>query len=163
MNPGAIVGRYDVNGWARMIRLIHQGKLPGVPPGGSTWADARQVARAHITAVDHGRLGDRYLLGGADASFLEAVKIIGKVTGKKVPDKPMADWLLRAYGRVSQWGSSITKKAPEVTPEIVEATTRTPQYFKSDKAISELDYKAVPLEEMLRESYDWLKEQNLLG
>ena len=83
LNPGAIVGRYDRTGWARMIRLVHAEKLPGDPTRRDDLAHANQVARAHIAAVDHARPGERYLLGGADASFVEAVGIMGELAGKE--------------------------------------------------------------------------------
>ena len=69
MCPGHIVGKYDVSQWARMITLVHRGKLPGVPPGKGTWAHATQVAKAHIAAVDKGRSGERYLLGGTWGTY----------------------------------------------------------------------------------------------
>ncbi|HEY5146430.1 MAG TPA: NAD-dependent epimerase/dehydratase family protein [Polyangiaceae bacterium] len=162
MNPGQVLGRYDVTGWARLIRGVHQKKLPGVPPGAGSWASGEQVARAHIAAVDSGRVGDRYLLGGVDASYMDAIRIIGRLTDRKVPSKPIPSWALHAFGRVSQWASYVTRRAPQVTPEIAESTSGPPHFFKSDKAIRELGYAAVPLEDMLRESYDWLKAENLL-
>jgi dihydroflavonol-4-reductase len=162
MNPGHIVGRYDANNWARLIRLVDAKKLPGIPPGEGTWAAATQVAKAHITSLDKGRVGERYLLGGTFATFVEAIGIIGRLTGKKVPTKAMPGWIIRALGRVSQWGSYVTQRAPTITPEIAAGTARPPHRFKSDKAIRELGYEAVPLETMLREAYDWLKSEGLL-
>jgi nucleoside-diphosphate-sugar epimerase len=162
MCPGHIVGKYDSTQWARMITLVVKGKLPGVPPGRGTWAHAGQVARAHIAAVDKGRCGERYLLGGAWATYLEMVTLIGQLTGKKVPTKPMPGWIIRALGRVSQWGSYVTRKAPTVTPEIAVGTSRPPHLFRSDKAMRELGYEAVPLEAMLRESYEWLRSEGLV-
>ncbi len=162
LNPGHIVGRYDKTGWARLIRLVQTGKLQGVPPGAGCWAQADQVARTHIAAVDHGRSGERYLLGGTNATYLDAVRIIGQLTGKSVPDKPSPLWVLKAFARVSQWGSSVTGRAPDVTPEIVAARGRPPHYFRSDKAIQELGYHPVPLADMLRESYEWLKSEKLI-
>jgi dihydroflavonol-4-reductase len=161
MNPGAIVGRYDKTGWAKMIRLVQAEKLPGIPPGAVCWAHADAVARAHIAAVDHGRHGERYLLGGVDATFVEAVGIMGKITGKKVPDRAMPTWLIRTLARLSQWGSLVSRKPPNVSPETAALMRRPPQYFRSDKAIAELGYGAVPLADMLRESYEWLKSEKV--
>ena len=161
--PGHIVGKYDASQWARMFTLVDRGKLPGVPPGQGTWAHAGTVAKAHIAAVDTGRSGERYLLGGVWGTYLEMVTFIGKLTGKKVPGKAMPGWIIRALGRVSEWGSYVTKRAPTVTPEIAVGTSRPPHLFKSDKAIRELGYEAVPLEDMLRESYEWLKGEGLVG
>jgi dihydroflavonol-4-reductase len=162
MCPAHIVGKYDTSQWARMIVLVVRGKLPGIPPGKGTWAHATQVAKAHIAAVDRGRNGARYLLGGAWESYFEAIQIIGRLTGKKVPSRAMPVPLIRALGRVSQWGSHFTRRAPTVTPEIAIGLSRPPHLFKSDRAIRELGYEAVPLEDMLRESYEWLKGQGLL-
>jgi len=51
MNPGHIVGRYDANSWARLIRLVDAQKLPGIPPGEGTWAAATEVAKAPAAPV----------------------------------------------------------------------------------------------------------------
>ena len=162
MCPGHIVGKYDTTQWARLITLVNTGKLPGVPPGKGTWAHATQVAKAHVAAVDKGRSGERYLLGGTWATYLEIVACIGQLTGKKVPAKAMPGWIIRVLGRVSQWGSYVTRRAPTVTPEIAAGTSRPPHLFKSDKAIRELGYEAVPIETMLRESYEWLRAEGLV-
>jgi nucleoside-diphosphate-sugar epimerase len=163
MCPGHIVGKYDSTQWARMIVLVAKGKLPGVPPGKGTWAHATQVARAHVAAVDKGRSGERYLLGGAWETYLEAIRIIGELTGKKVPARAMPAWIVGVLGRVSQWGSYVTKKAPTVTPEIAAGMSRPPHLFKSDKAIRELGYEAIPLKDMLRESYEWLRAEGVVS
>jgi nucleoside-diphosphate-sugar epimerase len=161
LNPGSIVGRYDKTGWAKLIRGVKTGKLPGVPPGAMTWAHAVEVARTHIAAVDHARQGERYLLGGTDATFLEAVGIICELAGKKAPERPMPRWLLRTVGRLSQWGSLVTRRPPRMSPEMAALMRRPPHFFRSDKAIAELGYRPVPLAVMLRDSYEWLESENL--
>jgi nucleoside-diphosphate-sugar epimerase len=163
LNPGHIVGRYDVHGWSRMITLVHAKKLPGIPPGQGVWAHADEVARAHLAAVDRGGSGERYLLGGTVASYVEMVRIIGELTGRKVPSEPIKPWLLQTLAVVSQWGSYVTRRAPTVTPEIAEATRRPPHLFRSDKAMRVLDYRAVPLETMLRECIEWMQKEGLLA
>jgi nucleoside-diphosphate-sugar epimerase len=162
LNPGHVVGRYDTTGWARLIRLVHARKLLGVPPGAGCWAHAQQVARAHVTAVDLGRVGERYLLGGTSATYLEVVGIIGELTGRNVPSRCLPPWVMRAFGRLSEWAALITRHPPTVTPEIAAASARRPHLFKSDKAIRELGYRPVAIDDMLRESYEWLKSESLL-
>jgi dihydroflavonol-4-reductase len=160
--PGHVLGKYDAAQWARVITLVARGKLPGVPPGQGTFAHAGQVAKAHITAVDQGRSGERYLLGGTPATYLAMVTVAGRLTGKRVPVQATPGWVLRALARVSQWGSYVTGRPPTMTPEIAAGMTRPPHSFKSDKAMKELGYEAVSLEDMLRESYEWLKAEGLL-
>jgi nucleoside-diphosphate-sugar epimerase len=163
LSPGHVMGRYDAHGWGRMIRLVHAKKLPGIPPGQGVWAHADEVARAHLTAVDKGGVGERYFLGGTVASYVEMVRIVGELTGRKVPSQPIKPWVLHALARLSQWGSYVTRRAPTVTPEIAEATGRPPHLFRSDKAIRVLDYRAVPLETMVRECFDWMQKEGLLA
>src|SRR5437016_2477978 len=57
LNPPHIMGRYDTVNWARLIRMAHRGTLPGVPPGAGQFADAAEVARAHVAAATKGRRG----------------------------------------------------------------------------------------------------------
>ena len=160
--PGHIVGRYDTHNWATIIKLVATEKLPGVPPGQGTWGAASEIARAHVAAVEKGRDGERYLVGGVHASYMEVVQLVARLTGKKAPRRTTPSWILRIIGRVSQWNSYFTHKAPTITPEIAAATARPPHLFKSDKAIRELGFRAVPLEEMFRDAYEWLKGEKLV-
>jgi dihydroflavonol-4-reductase len=165
LNPAHVVGRYDSTGWARVIQMVHRRSLPGVPPGEGVWAHASEVARAHVAAVEQGGVGERYLLGGPFATYLEMVRTVGELTGRRVPSKALGPGIFRAMGRLSQWGSYLTRRAPSVTPEIAEAMTRPPQLFASDKAARELGYRvgATPLEGMLRESLEWLEGEGELA
>jgi nucleoside-diphosphate-sugar epimerase len=79
LNPSNILGRHDRSGWSRFFRLIEQRRLPGVPPGRASFCHVRGVAEAHIAAWERGRSGHHYLLGGADATFLEMVQVFGKL------------------------------------------------------------------------------------
>ncbi|MGH9675774.1 MAG: NAD-dependent epimerase/dehydratase family protein, partial [Candidatus Acidiferrum sp.] len=54
LNPANIVGPYDRNNWSRLIRLAADNKLPSIPPGGGTFCHVKEVARAHISAVEKG-------------------------------------------------------------------------------------------------------------
>jgi nucleoside-diphosphate-sugar epimerase len=160
--PGHILGKYDTSQWARLFLLVHTRKLPGVPPGKGTWAHATEVAKAHVAAVTRGKSGERYLLGGAHATYLDVVRVIGELVGQPVPEKATPPWMLKVLGRVSQWGSYFTRKPPTVSPEMAIVASRPAHLFKSDKAVRELGYREASIDEMLRETYEWLKAQKLL-
>ena len=123
INPPHIMGRYDRHNWASLFQLIAVERLPGIPPGRGTFVHAPEVARTHINAVSRGRTGERYLLGGADASFLEIVQGIGKLLGKEVGNRTMPAWILQVVGRMSEWGSWFTRREPDLTPEKVQLVT----------------------------------------
>ena len=162
VNPASILGRYDRTGWARIIRLVHERRLPGVPSGKASFCHAAEVARAHIAAAERGRRGENYLLGGTDASFLELVRVIGEVAGRPVPARPTPARLLRFAARVQTLLAAVTGKRPALTPETVGLMTREMQ-CDSGKAVRELGYRAAPLSAMVRESYDWLRQEGFIA
>jgi nucleoside-diphosphate-sugar epimerase len=161
LNPAAIMGPYDTVNYARFIRLVHRGELPGAPPGAMSFCHVREVARAHIAAAERGRSGENYLLGGADATLLELVRLIGEIAGRKVPARPTPAWVLRAAGRLGEWTSLLTGRQPTLTPEAARMATRT-LYCDCSKAERELGFRPVPLRTMVEESYRWLKDEGLL-
>lgn len=162
VNPGAIMGARDRHNWARMILLVHEGTLPGVPPGAASFCHVREVARAHIAAAERGRRGENYLLGGTDASFLELARIVGEVTGKPVPAKATPRWLLRMAAAFESLKSAVSGNAPALTPETVAMVAYARQ-CDSSKAMRELGYRAVPLRQMVEESYAWLRQEGLIA
>jgi nucleoside-diphosphate-sugar epimerase len=162
LNPAHIIGRYDTGNWARMIIMVERNALPGVPPGAGAFCHAEQVAKAHIAAAKLGRIGENYLLGGREASFLDVVATIGELLDRKVPNRAMPAWLLRLVARVYELKAAITGREPEVTPEGAALVLFHPRIL-SDKAERELGYHPVPLEGMLRDSIQWLRAEGLLN
>ena len=78
LNPANIIGAFDGAAvWSRLIVLAATGKLPAVPPGGGSFCHGAAVARAHVAAVEKGRTGENYILGGADASYRDVVRTLG--------------------------------------------------------------------------------------
>ena len=160
LNPANIIGRYDASGWSRFFKLIEEGRLPGVPPGSGSFCHAREVARAHVTAVERGRAGHHYLLGGVDATFLEVVQRIGALLDRPVPKRPIPAFVSKAAGRLSLWGSYLTRREPDLTPEKADLLSAD-LLCSSDKAERELAYRPVALQVMLEDCHRWLCEEGL--
>jgi dihydroflavonol-4-reductase len=162
MNPCSIIGAHDKTGWARLIRMIAADDLPAVPPGSCSFAPVREVAKAHVAAVDKGKVGDNYLLGGVDDTYLAFVATAGRLLNRKVPTTPTAPWKLRLFGRILAGIAAVTGKEPRVTPEGAALASRN-LFADSSKAERDLGYKSVPLEDMVRESIDWLRGEGLIA
>jgi dihydroflavonol-4-reductase len=162
VNPAGILGPYDTSGYARLFRMVHAGKLPGVPPGSLSFCDVREVARAHVAAAERGKAGERYLLGGANASLLELVTLIGEFDGKIVPKHATPAWLLKLVAAVGESVSLVTGKQPTLTRDAATMATRT-LFCDCSKAQRELGFRVVPLRRMVEDCYRWMKEENQLG
>lgn len=161
LNPANIIGSYDKRNWGGLIRQIHRGKLPGLPSGQASFCHVREVVRAHIAAFDKGRTGHNYLLGGADASYLELAQRVGEILDCSVPQKTMPVWLMRSVALICDAVSHITKKMPAVTPEKAILGNCT-FLCSSDKAVKELGYQPASLDEMLQDCIRWLRGERLI-
>ena len=71
LNPAHVIGPHGGIVWISFVDSIVSGKLKTTPPGNSHFCHVKDIARAHITAFEKGRTGEKYLLGGVAASFEE--------------------------------------------------------------------------------------------
>jgi len=72
LRPGVILGPGDVyHSSAGVVLLLARAALPGYVRGGGSYCDVRDVARAHAEALERGRTGDTYFLGGYNCEMAE--------------------------------------------------------------------------------------------
>lgn len=161
LNPSNILGRYDTGSWARMFRLVKQGRLPAVPPGGGSFCHARQVALAQIAAAERGQLGHNYLLGGAQASYVGLAKAIAESLGLHRRVVALHPGILGAYARIEEWIAPIFGREPDVTSDAVSLLSQN-LYCSSRKAEKELGYRPCTLDDMVRDCRDWMRSAGLL-
>jgi len=161
LNPAHVLGRYDRHNWARLILHAARGGLMRVPPGGGSFCHAGEVARAHIAAVTRGHTGENYLLAGADATFRTVVATAGQILGRTLETRTVPAPALRLCASVLDAMSRLTGREPLITPEGAALVTRY-QTFRSDKATRDLDYRPVPLHDMVKDCCDWLVAEGLL-
>ena len=155
MQPGGIIGPWDIGTWSRLFLLVRDNKLPGVPPASLSFGHVTEVVKAHIAAAERGENGGNYLLAGTDATMLDLVRAIARLIGKPQPTKTISPLLLGVVAQVGDFVSNFTRKPPSFTPEMAEGLGGTIT-VSSAKAKAQLGYKAVPLEAMVKDCYDWM-------
>jgi dihydroflavonol-4-reductase len=141
VNPTAPVGAGDdrPTPTGRMVAGVARGKLRGYLAGtGLNVVDVRDVARGHALALEHGRAGQRYLLGGVDLSLDELFARIAALAGVPRPRVRVPYRLARAAAAVGLVNRHELSLA------------RLPMFFDSAKAERELGYRAGPLEPALQ-------------
>lgn len=161
VNPSHILGRYDSGNWARMVTMVDRGKIPGIPPGAGSFCWAPEVARTLIAAAERGRPGTNYLLGGTDASFLAVFRGIGALLHKPVPKRTVPKAAIQLAARIQTALASVTGKEPDLTPAGARMVTQHPR-IRSTRAADELGYRTMPLDVMLRDVVDWMRNEGLL-
>lgn len=162
MNPAIFTGPHDRHTWARLFRMVRDGKLPLAPPGRNSWAHVREVARAHVAASRLGRPGQNYILAGADATWVEVLRVIGELVGRSGPRFAMSPWMLRAVARAMHLAAFVTGREPAITPEGAEILVARCT-FDSGKAIRELGYRPAPLRGILEDCHRWMVAEGLLA
>jgi nucleoside-diphosphate-sugar epimerase len=161
LNPALFSGPHDRHACSRFFLLVRDGKLPLAPSGQCSWAHVREVARAHVAAARVGRSGENYILAGADATWVEVLRIIGELVGRPGPRRTMPPWVLRGLGRAMHLASLVTRREPAITPEGAEVLV-SEALFDCSKAVRELGYRPAPLREILEDVHRWMLAAGLL-
>lgn len=155
VNPGFMVGPYD---WkpssGEMMLAVATTFTPFAPAGGCSVADVRDVAEGIVSAIKHGRAGERYILGGENINYFDLWTMMARVSGKTGPKYRLPDWLASVAGRAGDLMTRVLRREPQVN----SAATQMGQmfhYYTSDKAKAELGYRIGSVEDALRDAWDW--------
>lgn len=162
LNPTHIFGPGDRHNWARMIGMIDQNRLPGVPPGAGNFVDVRQVARAHLRAIEHAKAGETYLVGGEQSSFLNVVQLIASALGENPPTRSTPAAVVKLLAHAKALVARFTNVEPDLTPESAAFVTHAMR-VDSSKAQRELDLQITPLPQLISDTVAWLRENQLLS
>lgn len=105
LNPSLLLGPGDtVDGVStKPVRLFLDDELPVPPSGGIAFVDVRDVADIVIEAMSKGEAGQRYLLNGANMSFLEFYQKIARISDKSPPLLQMPKFTRKALSWIPEW------------------------------------------------------------
>jgi dihydroflavonol-4-reductase len=96
VNPTLVIGAGDINRvGGNVIIKAAQGRLVAAPPGGLNVVHIDDVVRGHLAALERGRTGERYILGGQNLSHMEFLQIVADVVGVQRPRAAIPEWLVR--------------------------------------------------------------------
>ena len=162
VNPGLVFGAGDSAGnGLRLLREIAAG-VPGCPPGATTAAVLDDVVAGHLAALERGRPGERYILGGSPVAFHELFADIAAVVGVPPPRRRLAPWMLGALALVHTAASGLSGREPRISIPTYHILTRNRRY-RSDKAVRELGYRISPLRDGLRRCWEWHRRRQQAG
>lgn len=157
VNPAYVLGapvdrRQPGETSTRIVANHIRGRLPAVVDGGTTIAHVRDVAAGHLAAAEHGRPGERYVLGGTSTTWPELMARVGRIAGV---ERPLVV-LPPAVGPLAR-GAEALRLPLAVSAEAFVLMGQN-WCYSSRKAKRELGYRPRRLDTTLRETIDWYRE-----
>lgn len=158
VNPTTALGPGDLKPTpsGRMVRDLVEGRMVGyVSGGGLNVVAVEDVARGHALALEHGRSGERYILGGEDLSLKEVFATALAAIDRRAPRLPVPWSAAYAVALVVDVASRLARREPELLVLDEVRLARLPLFFSSHKARAELGYEPRPAAEALRAAARW--------
>ncbi len=155
--PGVIYGpgpRTVGNLVGGMVEQYLTGKFPGLLGSGEQrWSFAynAEVAAAHLAALERGKTGEEYLLGGDNRSLNDFFRVLADVSGVRssVRHLPYLAGKLLGAGELAL--AKLFSRTPQLTPGVVEIFKHD-WIYSSAKAARELGYRVPALEDGLKKT-----------
>ncbi len=164
VNPSTPIGPRDIKPTptGRVIVEAASGRMPGYVDTGLNLVHVDDVAAGHLAAMERGRIGERYILGGQDAPLGQMLGEIAALVGRKPPKlkMPRAPLFPLAYG--AEAVARLTRKEPFLTADALRMA-KYRMYFSSKKAERELGYHARPYAEALADAVEWFREKGMIA
>jgi dihydroflavonol-4-reductase len=163
VNPTMPIGPGDflLTPPTKMILGFLNGTTPAFLDCDFNLVDARDAALGHLLAAEHGRVGERYILGNENLSLGRLLAELERLTGLSMPRRKVPYWLAYASALVSEGIANITKKPP-LAPLTGVRLARSSMAFDCSKAQSELHWQCRPLQQSLRDTVLDLQQRGLL-
>jgi dihydroflavonol-4-reductase len=163
VNPAAPVGMRDIKPTptGRMIVDAANGKIPAYMNTGLNLVRVDDVALGHVLALERGRIGEGYILGGENLSLLEILTMVTQEAGRKPPRFKVSPTMMWPVAWVDEKLARMFKMQPRVTRDHLRMA-RHKMYFSSEKAIRELGYAPRPVRPAIKEAVAWFLANNMV-
>lgn len=158
VNPSTPIGPRDIKPTptGRIIVEAATGKIPAFVDTGLNLVHVDDVAEGHLLALEKGRIGESYILGGEDVSLRQMLAVIADLAGRKAPTVNLPRAPLYPIAWIAEAVARITGKEPFVTADALKMA-KYHMFFSSAKAARELGYTARPYGEALADALSWFK------
>ncbi len=155
LNPAAVFGPGDVHlAVSEIVIMAAKGRVPFYFDATFGAIDVRDVAAAHLNAVECGRIGERYILSNHNMTLKDGLALIAQASGRKPPSIHIGPRMLNGIIAVGKY-----------LPGGMIGHLRTMQFWQplnNGKALTELGLPPRPLADTLRDALTWFKANGYL-
>ena len=156
VNPSTPIGPGDVKPTptGRLVLDAATGRMPAYVDTGLNVVHVDDVAAGHLLAYQHGRIGERYILGGTDLNLKRILSMIALASGRPAARVRLPRALLLPLAYAAEALARATGRETRITVEGVRMAAHH-MYFSSAKAVRELGYRWRPAQQAIDDAVRW--------
>ena len=159
VNPSTPVGPRDIKPTptGKMVLDAAAGRMPAYVDTGLNIVHVDDVAAGHVLALERGRIGEAYILGGHDLGMPELLAMVDDVMNRPTPRRarlPRA--LLWPVALGMEGAARAFGIEPLVTREML-AMAKKRMFFSPAKAMAELGYAPRPARQAVADAVAWFR------
>jgi nucleoside-diphosphate-sugar epimerase len=153
VQPGGVYGPDDHSALGRQIDQFLAGRLPLMPfpETGFNMVHVDDVAAGVLLALDKGKVGEAYILGGQITTMRDLMETVARVAGRKPPRGTLPTGLLKAMAPIGPIVGKAMGQPPNLR-ELISSADNVTYWAKHDKAVAELGYSPRGLEQGIRDT-----------
>jgi dihydroflavonol-4-reductase len=163
VKPSTPIGARDIKPTptGRIIVEAATGRMPAFVDTGLNLAHVDDVAEGHMLALEKGRIGESYILGGQDATLEQMLGVITPLVGRRPPRLRVPRAPLYPLAYVAEAVARLSGKEPFITVDGLKMSKHK-MFFSSAKAERELGYRARPYELAIADAVAWFRAEGYL-
>ena len=163
VNPAAPVGPRDIKPTptGKMILDAAAGRMPAYIDTGLNIVHVDDVAEGLVLALERGRIGERYVLGGANMTLLAILTLVAEVSGQRPPFIRLPEAVVWPVAVVMEGLARLIHFEPMMTRAHLKMA-RKKMYYSSAKAETELGYRARPARTAVEDAVAWFRANGML-
>jgi dihydroflavonol-4-reductase len=155
VQPGGVYGPQDHSPIGQQMKLFLAGRMPLIafPDLGFNMVHVDDVTAGVLLALDKGKPGEAYVLGGQITTMRELIQTLARVSGKKAPRHALPTPMMKAMTPFGPIVGKVMGQGPNLR-ELISSADNVTFWAKHDKATAELDYSPRGLEQGLRDTLE---------
>jgi dihydroflavonol-4-reductase len=163
VNPSTPIGPYDVRPTptGRVIVEAACGRIPAFIDTGLNLVHVDDVANGHLAALNRGKIGERYILGGQNVLFSQILRDIAGLVGRRAARVRLPWRALIPVAYIAEAVANLTGREPFATMDGVRMA-KYRMFFESGKAERELSYRSRPYVEGIEDAIRWFRDAGYL-
>ncbi|MEX6506241.1 hopanoid-associated sugar epimerase [Jiella sp. M17.18] len=163
-NPSTPIGPRDIRPTptGRIIVEAAAGRMPAYVDTGLNLVHVDDVAEGHLLALRHGRIGERYILGGENVALSDMLAEIARQLGRRPPRVKLPVGAVMPLAAAAEAMSRFTGKEPFVSFDALRMA-RQRMFFDDTKARRDLGYRSRPWQEAVGDALAWFRAAGMIA